>query len=258
MVNKSDNGITTVTLNKPQIHNAFDEYLIQELTKTFRLLNEDKATRVILLNANGKNFSAGADLNWMRRMVNFSREENVHDAMKLVELLQTLISISKPTIALAHGSTLGGGVGLLACCDIVIATETANFCFSEARFGLIPATIAPYIISAMGIRAARYYFITAETFRAHDALRMGLIHKIVPEYSLPIGIEIAESLLQNGPNALVAIKKMLNRFQTIDENLLNETAQWIADARVSPEGQEGLAAFFEKRKPKWDKSVNTA
>lgn len=252
LAQKDPQGIGTITLNKPERHNVFDEKIIKMLNQTVLEFENDPTIRVIILAANGKNFSAGADLDWMKRMVNFSQQENVQDAMQLVELLRTLSHLSKPTIALANGMTVGGGIGLLACCDIVIAQHTASFCFAEAKIGLVPATVAPYVISAIGKRMAQYYFLTAKTFNAQEAKEMGLVQELCEEDALHAeGVKLAHTLLHNGPTALKEIKKLLLRFNGFSQDLLQETAQLIANVRVSEEAQEGLSAFFEKRKPKW-------
>lgn len=249
---KYQKPIAIISLNKPDRHNAFDDKLIKELTSTLLSLQGDSEIKVVILAANGKNFSAGADLEWMKRMIHFTKEENFEDAMQLVTLLKTLANFNKPTIALVQGKTLGGGVGLVASCDIVVGSTEASFCFSEAKLGLIPATIAPYVIAAIGLRSAQYYFLTASTFDVVAAQHMGLVHVIEEEEQLyKKGIEIANDLLQNGPNALSSIKKLIAKLKYMDQSLLQETAQLIADIRISDEAQEGLMAFLEKRKPNW-------
>lgn len=245
-------GICIITLNKPEKHNAFDEYLIANLTEKLITLDQDETVKVILLNANGKNFSAGADLEWMKKMLLYTEQENVQDALQLVKLLKTLSTIRKTTIGLAKGITMGGGIGLLCCCDIILAEQEARFCFSEAKLGLVPATIAPYVIRAIGSRFAQYYFLTAKIFSAIEARNMGLVHEIIAQNNLlDHGITVATSLLKNGPQALLIIKQLISRFNQSNDEILHETAELIAKVRISSEAQEGLAAFLEKREPEW-------
>lgn len=253
LIDYSNSGIVTISLNRPHCHNAFDEDLIEELQTILIKIDQDKAVRVVVLAAQGKHFSAGADLNWMKKMANYNEQENIQDAMKLRSLLKTLYSMSKPTIGLAHGSTLGGGVGLLACCDIVLAEETATFCFSEVKLGLIPATISPYIIRAIGVRAAQFLFMTAKKFDARQAEQLGLVQEVVPAGRLVEACDqLCNQLLANGPEALKITKQWLNKIQPLDDDLLTESAKLIAEVRISDEAQEGLTAFFEKRKANWN------
>lgn len=247
-----NNHIATLTLNRPEIHNAFDDVLIVELITVLKNLESDKNVRVILLAANGKNFSAGADINWMKRMSNFSETENFNDAMQLARLMQTLNQLQKPTIALVQGAVFGGGVGLVACCDIALATPQASFCLSEVKIGLIPAAISPYVIAAIGERSARRYFLTAEKFDAQEALRLNLIHQIIDASELKsTALQISENLLANSPQAIVSAKNLISHVANnfLSEDLIQKTAKEIAKIRVSKEGQEGLNAFLEKRKP---------
>jgi len=249
-------GIATIRMNRPEVHNAFDDVLIAALTAELRRLDELPEARVIVLAANGKSFSAGADLNWMRRMANYSREENLRDAMALAELMRTLDGIKKPTIARVQGAAFGGGVGLIACCDIAIASTEAGFSLSEVRLGLIPSVISPYVIAAIGEREARRYFLTAERFDAVEARRIGLVHEVVASGALDATVaKIAEHLLKGGPQAQAAAKKLIADVsrRPMDDDLSAETARRIAAIRVEKEGQEGLAAFFEKRPPAWTK-----
>jgi len=248
-----DDGVAWVTLTRPEVHNAFDDTLIAELSTVLGGFASDERVRAVVLGAQGRSFSAGADLDWMQRMAGYSERENLDDARALVDLMRTLYELPKPTLALVQGPTYGGGVGLVACCDIAIAAETANFCFSEVRLGLIPAAIGPYVIAAIGERAARRYFLTAETFSAHEALRIGLVHDVVPDEALrDIGRRVIKALLRGGPNAQVAAKDLILTIsgRPLDD-LAEETAKRIARLRVSEEGREGIAAFLEKRKPGW-------
>jgi methylglutaconyl-CoA hydratase len=249
-----NDGVATIRMNRPEVHNAFDDALIAALTSELRRLDRSLLARIIVLAANGKSFSAGADLNWMRRMAKYSREENLRDALALADLMRTLDGMGKPTIAQVQGAAFGGGVGLVACCDIAIASTEAAFCLSEVRLGLIPSVISPYVIAAIGERAARRYFLTAERFDAVEARRLGLVHEVVEGVALDDTVaKIAGQLLKGGPRALAAAKKLIADVsrRPMDDGLSAETARRIAAIRVEPEGQEGLAAFFDKRSPDW-------
>ncbi len=248
------NGIVQLTLNQAAIHNAFDEHLISELTSTLRSLDADRSVRVIILDANGKSFSAGADLNWMRRMADYSYAENHRDSQHLAALMATLFNIKCPTIAAVQGAAIGGGVGLVACCDIAIASEKASFCLSEVKLGLIPAVISPYVVKAMGERAAKRYFITAERFTAQTAQQLGLISEIVAAEALNSTVmSVAQLIISNAPGAVIAAKQLIGEVaaQPIDEQLQAMTASRIAEIRASAEGKEGITAFLEKRQPIW-------
>ena len=250
-------GIAALTLARPEVHNAFDDHLIAELTHKLRDLDHDPAVRGIILAAQGKSFSAGADLNWMKRVARYSEAENIRDAVALASLMRTLDTMSKPTIARVQGSAFGGGVGLVACCDIAVASTTATFSLSEVRLGLIPAVISPYVIAAIGSRNARRYFLTAERFDAHEALRVGLVHSTVEDHELDATVDrIIDELLRCGPKAIAAAKDLIAHVahRRIDQLLAEETAMRIARIRVSPEGQEGIAAFLDKRPPGWTKA----
>jgi len=247
-------GVATMRMNRPDVHNAFDDVLIAALTAELRRLDQALDVRVIVLAANGKSFSAGADLNWMQRMAKYSKEENLRDAMALAGLMRTLDGLKKPTIARVQGAAFGGGVGLVACCDIAIASTEAAFSLSEVRLGLIPSVISPYVIAAIGEREARRYFLTAERFGAVEARRIGLVHDVVDSDALDEAVaNIAEHLRKGGPQALAAAKKLIADVsrRPMDDALSAETARRIAAMRVESEGQEGLAAFVEKRKPNW-------
>lgn len=249
-----DLGRVTLTLNRPAQHNVFDDKLINTLTKTLKELDDDPQVRVVCLRGAGKSFSAGADLNWMRRMAAYTPAENLADALALTELMQTLNTLAKPTLALVQGAAFGGGVGLVAACDLALATPQASFCLSEVKLGLIPAVISPYVIAAMGARAARRYFLTAERFDAERARQLGLVHEIVgPDELDEQADRLTRQLLANGPLALGAAKQLIADVagRTINAELLADTAQRIATLRASDEGREGLAAFLEKRPPAW-------
>lgn len=248
-------GIATLTMNRPELHNAFDDELIVALTTELQRLENNPQVRVVCLAASGKSFSAGADLNWMRKMAEFTREENLRDAMGLAGLMQTLNALSRPTIALVQGAAYGGGVGLVACCDIVLAVRQSSFCLSEVKLGLIPAIISPYVIAAIGARACRRYFQTAETFNAEQACLLGLVHEVVEDIDelKQRGRTLAEQLLKNGPEAMAEAKRLVADVagRMHDEFLISDTAERIAGRRASPEGREGLSAFLEKRLPGW-------
>ena len=249
-----DGRVATVRLNRPDKHNAFDEHLIAELTQAFHDLAGDAAVRAVVLAANGPSFSAGADVGWMKRMSAMDRAANERDSLLLADLMAAIDRCPKPVLGLIEGAAFGGGVGLVACCDIAIATTRASFCLSEVRLGLIPAVIAPYVAAAIGLRACRRYFLTAEKFDAATAEHLGLVHRVVaPEALADARDEIVGHLLKGGPAAQAAAKDLIQRvsFAKIDEALRRDTAWRIADTRASDEGREGIAAFLEKRKPKW-------
>lgn len=252
-----ERGVATITLNRPERHNAFSDAVIAELTETFAAVAVDPRSRVMVLTGAGKSFSAGADLNWMRKFVDYSVEENMADARKLSAMLEALNTISLPTIACVNGPAFGGGVGLVACCDMAITVEAAQFSLSEVKLGLTPATISPYVVAAMGARQARRYFLTAERFDAYAAQAMGLVHEVVPDADDMAGMrdDLINAILGNGPQAVAAAKDLIRAVagKPVDDALQNETARRIAERRVSAEGQEGLAAFFDKRKPNWIK-----
>lgn len=249
-----DRGVAHIALTRPDKHNAFNAELIAELTTVLQGFDSDTRVRCLLLTAEGKSFSAGADLNWMRSMADASERENLEDARALARLMATLDGLRHPTIALVQGPAIGGGVGLVACCDIVLAAESALFALSEVRLGLIPAVIQPYVAAAMGQRAATRYTLTAERFPAAEAQRLGLVHEVVPWHDLRTrGEELIADLLKGGPQAQRAAKAQLRslRGQAPGEAVNEEAAQRIAQLRVGAEGQEGIAAFLEKRAPKW-------
>jgi methylglutaconyl-CoA hydratase len=248
------NAIAIVVLNRPDVHNAFDESLIAELTVAFEALDADAAVRAVVIAGAGKSFCAGADLNWMKRMARFSRAQNLADAQGLAAMLRTLHGMSKPTVARVQGAAMGGGVGLVACCDIAIAAQEATFAFSEAKLGLIPATIGPYVVEAIGARAARRYFLTAERFTAAEAFRIGLVHDIVPAPELDQRInELLGALLLAGPRAQAECKALIRAIahRPIDDAVIAGSAEHIAKVRASPEGREGVEAFLAKRATAW-------
>ncbi|GBG03336.1 enoyl-CoA hydratase [Azospira sp. I13] len=250
-----DGPVGILTLNKADRHNAFDEALIAEITAGLKQLEADPAVRVVVLSAAGKSFCAGADLNWMKRAAGYTPEQNLADAGNLATLLSTLNHLTKPTVARVQGPAYGGGVGLVAACDIAVATYDALFALTEVKLGLIPAVISPYVIEALGERQCRRYFLTAERFSATDAYRLGLLHEIVPdEEQLDEAVgEIVDKLLKNSPAAQAASKALIRAVakRPIDAPLVADTARRITEMRASPEGREGIAAFLEKRKPNW-------
>jgi len=249
-----ENGVARITLTRSHVHNAFNDQLIAELTRSLNGLESDERVRVVVLAAQGKSFSAGADLAWMKRMAAYGEDENLEDARALAELMRTLNDLAKPTLALVQGPAFGGGVGLIACCDIAIAAETACFALTEVRLGLIPAVISPYVLAKIGESAARRYFLTAERMTAAEALALGLLHEVVPDEQLETrGVRVVEALLAGGPKAQAASKDLISAVarRARDSALIEETARRIAEVRVDEEGREGVAAFLEKRKPDW-------
>jgi methylglutaconyl-CoA hydratase len=247
-------GVAKVTLNNPSKHNAFDDYMITQLSNTFTAIAENSDVRLMILASEGQSFSAGADLDWMKRMAAYSYEENLEDAKALAGMLMMLNDMPQPTIARVQGAAFGGALGLISCCDIAVAATTASFALSEVKIGLVPATISPYVIAAIGERYAKRYFITAERFDANTALQMSLVHETVEEQLLDKKIEqLVTSILSNGPEAVAAAKQLISTVsgEVIDSTLIEHTCEVIAGIRVSTQGQEGLSAFLDKRKPNW-------
>ena len=250
----SASHVATVTLNRPDVRNAFNETTIAEITQAFRELGQDASLRAIILAANGPAFCAGADLNWMKKMAGYTREENRADAAQLAEMLRTIHACPKPVVAKVQGDCYAGGMGLVAACDIVIAVEEANFCLSEVKLGLIPATISPYVIRGMGESAARRYFLTAERFSAQEAHRIGFVHALASHETLDATTaDIVKALVTNSPNAVKEAKRLVQDVagQPLTAALIADTAERIADIRSSDEGKEGVRSFLEKRKPNW-------
>ncbi len=251
---KTGAGIATVTLNRPDVRNAFNDEVILEVTTAFKDLGVRDDVRCIVLAANGTAFCAGADLNWMRSMADYTREQNLADAGRLAEMMRAVYECPKPTIARIQGDVYAGGTGLAAACDIAVAVDTAGFCLSEVKLGLLPSTISPYVIRAMGARAAHRYFLTAERFTAAEALRIGFVHEVVTADVLDSKVaELAQALVNAGPAAVKACKKLVQDVAGYDitPELVAMTVESIADVRVSPEGREGLQSFLNKRKPNW-------
>jgi len=251
----TDKAVATITLNRPELRNAFDDVLIADLTKVLQALDRDAGVRVVVLAGAGTAFCAGADLNWMKRMAGYGYEENLEDARALARMLATLDRLSKPTVARVHGPAFAGGVGLVAACDIALGSSEAQFSLTEVKLGLSPATISPYVVRALGERAARRYFHTGERFGAEEAFRLGLLAKVSTPEELDSEMEeILQHLLQGGPQAHREIKALIaavSRGGPVSDTLVEDTARRIAGIRVSPEGREGIASFLEKRKPGW-------
>ena len=246
--------VATLWMNRPDLHNAFDETLIAELTAACVALNEDNDVRIVILAGRGKSFSAGADLNWMKRAANNGLDDNLNDARALALMLRTLAEMKKPTIARIQGAALGGGMGLAAACDIAVASTKAVFATSEVKFGIIPSAISPYVLRAIGARQAYRYFQSAERIDAHRALDIGLVHETVEPEQLDAKIsEIVYSLLQGGPLSQAAAKDLIRTVngRPINDTLVDDTAHRIAHLRATPEAREGIAAFLDKRQPSW-------
>jgi methylglutaconyl-CoA hydratase len=248
-------GVATVTLNRPEKHNAFDGEMIGALTETLATLDRDRATRIVVMTGAGKIFCAGADISAMRAVARASERENVQDAMRLGEMLATLNTLSKPTIARVNGNAFGGAVGLMSCCDIVIAVREARLALTEVRFGIVPAMISPYVVAAMGMRQARRYLLTGEAVSGEQAQRIGLVHESVTADKLDETLNtVIDSLLKGGPEALREVKELIREVVSSgapDESARHRTAQRLARLRASEEGQEGFSAFLEKRSARW-------
>lgn len=246
--------VAIVWMARETVRNAFNEASIAELTETFTTLGADPDVRAIVLAGKGPAFCAGADLGWMKRMASFTHQENFADALKLATMLRTIDECPKPVIARVHGDAYAGGVGLVAACDIAVAALGADFCLSETRLGLIPATIGPYVIRAMGAHAARRYFLTAEKFDAGEAFRLGLVHDLAPPEELDLHINaLLGALMQTSANAVSESKRLVRELadRPIDDAIVADTAERIASIRTSDDGREGVRAFLEKRKPRW-------
>ena len=249
-----DRHIATITLNRPDKRNAFNDAMIQEITAAIQYCATHTAVRAVIIAAQGKAFCAGADLNWMRAMADYTHEENLADADQLARMLTALYECPKPTIAAIQGDVYAGGMGLVACCDIAIAVNSANFCLSEVKLGLIPATISPYVIRAMGARAAHRYFLTAEVFNATQAQQIGFIHERVSEENFTDTIDrVARHLTNASPDAASQCKQLLQTVAhaPIEPNLVADTVTQIADIRASEQGREGIQSFLQKRSPAW-------
>lgn len=247
-------GVATLTINRPAVHNAFNEELISSLRQEFDRIALDQTVRVVVLAAAGKSFSSGADINWMKELAGYDHKENLAGAFSLAEMLKTLDCLPQPTIARVQGIAFAGGLGLIGACDIAIAAETAVFAVTEVRIGLVPAVISPYAIRALGKRAARRYFLTGERFNVAEAHRLGLIHGFVSEDVLDEFVsEIITSLLLGGPKAIAESKRLISELvDDVGEARMKITAERIADVRSSMEANEGMQSFLEKREPRWN------
>lgn len=246
--------VATVTLNRPEVRNAFNETMIAEITQAFVELSSDTTIRAIVLAANGPAFCAGADLNWMKKMADYTQVENLADAGQLAAMLSAIYTCPQPVVAQVQGDCYAGGMGLVAACDVIVSVDTAQFCLSEVRLGLIPATISPYVIKAMGENAARRYFLTAERFDAAQALRIGYVHEAVIADQLSNKVaEITKTLVSNSPHAVIQAKQLVREVggREISAELITSTIQSIANIRASEQGKEGVRSFLEKRKPNW-------
>ncbi|HSX93511.1 MAG TPA: enoyl-CoA hydratase/isomerase family protein [Hydrogenophaga sp.] len=253
-VSRPSAHVACVWLNRPDVRNAFNDEVIAALTRAFDALSQDKDLRVVVLGAHGKAFCAGADLNWMKAMAGYSWDDNRADAQRLADMLWTLDQCPVPVVGRVQGDCYAGGMGLAAICDVLVAVEGATFCLSEARLGLLPATISPYVIRAMGAQAARRYMVTAERFSAAQAQALGMVHELATPETLDARVdEIVTTLVNNGPAAARACKALVRDVagQPITAELRADTARRIADVRASEEGREGLASFLNKRAPNW-------
>jgi methylglutaconyl-CoA hydratase len=247
--------VARISLNRPEVHNAFNATMIRELAGAFERAQKDESIRVVLLTGVGESFCAGADLNWMREIIRYSYEQNLKESMEVAELMHQIYTLPKPTIARINGATIGGGNGLFSACDIAVASERAKFGLSEVKIGLVPAAISPYVIRRIGESAAHEYFLTGERFDARRALEIRLVNKVVRAEELDEKVDdIIRLLLSSGPEAMASCKELLHKVPSLTfDEAKAYTAEMIARLRVSREGQEGMAAFLEKRKPKWAK-----
>jgi len=245
--------IARIVLNRPEVHNAFNVAMIKELIEVFNLIKDGESVRIVILTGKGKSFCAGADLNWMREVINYSFKQNLEESLQIAELHKNIYTLPLPVIAMVNGTAIGGGTGFLSACDIAIASEEAKFGLSEVKLGLVPAAISPYVVRKIGESKARYYFLTGERISAEKAREIGLINEVVPRDELEEKVdEISRLLLSSGPQAVANCKELIfNVARMRIEEAAEYTARMIADLRVSKEGQEGMAAFLEKRKPKW-------
>jgi methylglutaconyl-CoA hydratase len=246
-------AVATVALNRPHVRNAFDDVLIGELTSLFGMLGADAHVRAIVLAGEGTVFSAGADVNWMQRSITYTQEQNKADAIRMSGMFSAIDECPKPVIGRVHGLCLGGGMGLISCCDVVVAVEPAQFAFTEVKLGIVPAVISAYVAPKIGAAAARRYFLTAELFSAEEAKRLGLVHEVVAPDQLDAKVsEIVAAILKAGPQAVATAKALIPQVLSRSRlNAIEYTTSLISKVRTSPEGQEGLSAFLEKRKPNW-------
>lgn len=250
---KNREAVLQITLNRPEIHNAFNSEGILELTDAFDRVKADDSIRVIVLTGEGKSFCAGADINWMREIIRYSFDQNLEESLQLAEVLYKVYTLPKPTIAMVNGAAIGGGTGFLSVCDIAVAAEEAKFGLSEVQIGLVPAAISPYVVRKIGESKAREYFLTGKRISAQKALEIGLINEVVPRSKLEERVEeLIEQFLASGPEAIASCKELILNVPRMSlEDVKEYTARMIASLRISEEGQEGMSAFLEKRKPRW-------
>ena len=254
LLQSTENGVYTIALNRPEIRNAFNDVLIGEIREAFEAVSRRTDVRCVVLAAHGPAFCAGGDLNWMRRMADYTREQNLADAGGLAAMLRAIDQCPHPTIARVQGDVFAGGLGLVSACDVAVCADSATFCLSEVKIGLIPATISPYVVRAIGARASRRYFLTAERFSAAEAHRIGLVHESVPMDQLDASVQaVVQALCANSPMAVKDAKRLVDTVagQDINEALIATTVAGIADSRASADGKEGVQAFLDKRKPAW-------
>lgn len=246
-------AVATVALNRPDVRNAFDDVLIGELTATFTALGADSAVRVVVLTGEGPVFCAGADVNWMKRSITYTQEQNKSDALRMSGMFRAIDECPKAVIGRVNGTCFGGGMGLISCCDVVVSVASAQFAFTEVKLGIVPAVISAYVAPKIGAAAARRYFLTAEAFGPDEARRIGLVHEVVAPDKLDAKVsEIAAAILKNGPAAVATAKSLIPQVLSKSRaDAIEFTASLISKVRTSPEGQEGLGAFLEKRKPTW-------
>lgn len=253
-IKTDDRGVCTIVLNRPEVHNAFDPDTIKDLMIQLQFAADDDNVRIVVLTGEGDDFSSGADINWMRSMIKYDHEKNSMDALNLAKLLHRLYTLPKPTLAAVNGPAYGGALGLIACCDIAIGVQNAEFAFTEVKLGIIPAVVSPYVVNAIGHRQAKRLFLTGEKFSANVALQMGLLHKTVNLEDANDALEYEiDLLLKAGPSAQQESKRLLQKLAGISDDVAEYTAELIAQIRISEEGQEGLEAFLEKRNPGWFK-----
>lgn len=256
LVDQEKNGVCTITLNRPDVHNAFNDEMIKGLTDEFLRINDDEHVRLVVLKGEGKSFCAGADLNWMKRMKDYTREENYLDSQALAQMFEAMDLLSRPLIGVVHGAVLGGGTGIVGACDYVIAEEKTSFGFTEVRLGLVPAVISPYVIHKIGYSNARAFFLSGTKFGAQKALEMGLVHQVSLASDFAEDVQTCiKSFLKAAPLAQREAKRLIRGVRDLsyygDEKVRDFTCQTISTIRVSDEGQEGMSALLEKRKPKW-------
>lgn len=256
-IERDARGVALIAMNRPEVHNAFDEAMIREVIEAFRDLGSDDSVRVIIVAAEGKSFCAGADLNWMKRASEYDEDQNREDAGELALMLNAIYACPKPVIARVQGNAFGGGVGVVAAADIAIGVSDVQFALSEVKLGIIPAVISPYVIEAIGARYAHRYFITAERFSGSEAYRIGLLHDLAPSIDAmdEMIAALCTTLLGNGPRAIEAAKNLIQAVaqKPIDDELMEDTIERIAQIRSTPEAKEGIGAFLQKRKPNWVK-----